>query len=51
MTTSSGVSCENFTDYLVEYNFNSNVDDRERARVNAVSSFGIKRIVYRFQGF
>ncbi|MBR1792329.1 MAG: hypothetical protein IJ764_01630 [Bacteroidales bacterium] len=41
-----GLSCENFTDYLVEYNFNSKGDDRERARTKAVSSFGIKRIVY-----
>lgn len=41
-----GLSCENINDFCVEYNSNSKGNDKERARTKAVSSFGIKRIVY-----
>lgn len=41
-----GLSCENINDFCVEYNTNSKGNDKERARTKAVSSFGIKRIVY-----
>lgn len=40
------LACENFNDFCVEYNSNSKDTDKERARTKAVSSFGIKRIVY-----
>lgn len=41
-----GLSCENIPDFCVEYSTNSKGDDKERARTKAISSFGIKRIVY-----
>lgn len=41
-----GLACENFNDHCVEYNTTSKGNDKERARTKAVSSFGIKRIVY-----
>ena len=41
-----GLSCENINDFCVEYNSTSKGNDKERARTKAVSSFGIKRIVY-----
>ena len=41
-----GLACENFPDYYVEYSALSKGNDKERARTKAVSSFGIKRIVY-----
>ena len=40
------LACENFPDHYVEYNSISKGNDKERARTKAVSSFGIKRIVY-----
>ena len=40
------LACENFPDHYVEYNTISKGNDKERARTKAVSSFGIKRIVY-----
>lgn len=40
------LACENFPDHYVEYNTQSKGNDKERARTKAVSSFGIKRIVY-----
>ena len=39
-------SAENYNDFLVEYNFKSKSGDKERARTKAVSSFGIKRVIY-----
>ena len=39
-------SAENYSDYLVEYNFKSKSGDLERARTKALSSFGIKRVMY-----
>ena len=39
-------SAENYNDFLAEYNFRSKQGDKERARTKAVSSFGIKRVVY-----
>lgn len=39
-------SGENYTDFLVEYNFRSKNGDLERARTKGVSSFGIKRVIY-----
>ena len=41
-----GLSCENINDFCVEYDTLSKNSDKERARTKAVSSFGIKRIVY-----
>lgn len=41
-----GLSCENINDFCVEYSTTSKGTDKERARTKAVSSFGIKRIVY-----
>lgn len=39
-------SAENYNDFLAEYNFRSKSGDKERARTKAVSSFGIKRVMY-----
>lgn len=41
-----GLACENFNDHCVEFKTTSKGNDKERARTKAVSSFGIKRIVY-----
>lgn len=41
-----GLSCENIPDFCVEYSTTSKGTDKERARTKAVSSFGIKRIIY-----
>lgn len=40
------LACENYPDHYVEFNTLSKGNDKERARTKAVSSFGIKRIVY-----
>lgn len=40
------LASENFPDHYVEYSSISKGNDKERARTKAVSSFGIKRIVY-----
>lgn len=39
-------SCENIDDFLIEYNERSKSGDLEKARTKAISTFGIKRIVY-----
>ena len=39
-------SCENLDSHQVEYNTRSKAGDLERARTKAVSTFGLKRIVY-----
>lgn len=39
-------SCENFNDFLVEYDTKSKSSDPVRARTKGCSSFGIKRIIY-----
>lgn len=41
-----GLCSENINDFCVEYDTLSKKNDKERARTKAVSSFGIKRIVY-----
>ena len=40
------LTCENGTDFQVEYNTHSRARDPERARTKAISTLGIKRIVY-----
>lgn len=41
-----GLSSENINDFCVEYSVKSKGNDKERARTKAVSSFGIKRVIY-----
>lgn len=41
-----GLSSENINDFCVEYSVKSKGNDKERARTKAISSFGIKRVIY-----